>query len=201
MKRRIISISFILSILALSFISCDKEPVDDNDPDYFLTFEDVVSFDYDYLKRNETKKLHFYEVECTLNGLVSVNDPENIYIVESTTIAVDDNTVYEITTDYKTADWTKITIPGHWAGCFTIPDPTAMNITFDEAVEILKSQTDFSVPASDKCTFRHPLGANTTTMYIFGSNNDFVGIDAMTGEVRKVSSSSFFSEEEEETEE
>lgn len=172
-----------LIFAALSFVSCQ----DDNHPslgDTGLSFEEMVKYDFDFLKSRGTKPYHFYEVECQLNGTIDELKEMDAKIVFSRSIGAMDNVVYFMDTDMTAKSRSYSQVSGHWAGCFTIPDPTAVKVTFKEAVYYLRAKSDLELPHSDKMTFRHPIGLFGNPMYIFGDTGTrFIAVDANTGEV------------------
>lgn len=183
-------ILFFIGIAALLFAGCHKI-----EKDTYLTFEKAISADFELLKAKATTGMpNFYEFECVLNGNISVMAPKDVKILTSKAVGSCGHTVYFFDTDFVTETRKEDSASGSWFGSFTIPDPTAMAISFSKAVEILFGQTEFPVPASDKMTFRHPMGTFKNPLYIFGSNHSsYVAVDAMTGEILSLDANSSLS--------
>lgn len=188
MKKNVIRITAAV-LASLSLIACHKDTPDNPDgPE--TTFEEVLKANRDFFqKQSPTGEYFFYEVECILNGKFSELPADSIHVKTARSIAgLNDGTkdmVYYIDTDFETGTNTVSSEPGHWEGSFFIEDWDAITITFQDAVRILKSQAILDLPASDKCTFRHPMGNVPHPLYIFGSSQakPFVGVDAVTGQI------------------
>lgn len=150
-----------------------------------MTLEQVIEADYAHIKEvSAGSQVYFYETECVLNGIISGMEARDVKVLFSTSIAAAGYNVYFFETNFETGTTVESSVRGSWAGSFTIPDPTEMSISFDEAVGILLGQTAIPVPASDKMTFRHPQGTLPNPLYIFGSNHThYAGVDAVTGTV------------------
>lgn len=185
-------LSFLSLALLMALSGCEKSSVEDPRPlfdDSYPSFEQVVKADFAYLQSLPGDgQSYFYETECVLSGAISEMEAEDVRILSSTTIGSRSKVVYFLETDFTTGIREESSTPGAWAGTFSIDDPTVMPIGFSEAVGILLSQTQVPVPASDKMTFRKPMGTLPNPLYIFGSNHSFyVGVDGVTGEVYALS--------------
>lgn len=176
----------IICLAAILLTSCKK------DGEGFVvrpwTLEQEIAYNMNYFCQQHSEadnNVYFYEVQCVLNGKLAELDAKDVRIKSSTTIANVGQYCHQVFTDYASGVRQTNIIPGTWVGSFTINDPTAFKITFEQAVEIVKNATDLQTPNSDKLTLRHPLGNIKNPLYIFGSSSErlYVAVDAMTGEV------------------
>lgn len=180
-----------LAVMVLAMASCKQNKDSKTPEEKELTFEDVLKADYDHLYQQGTGEKFFYEIECELNGKLSELAPEDVKIVSAKSIGVVDDVVYYGYTDFETGETVYDSEPGRWAGSFNIPDISVVEVSFKEAVEILKGQGVILVPDTQKMTFRHPVGTAPNPMYIFGtgSGSSYVAVDAVSGAIGRMKSS------------
>lgn len=172
----------LLSVIGIIFCltSCQKE-------EEALTFESVIAEDFSFINNTagSSTKAHFYEAQCVLNGKLKQTAADDVKLKSIETVTAANGNVYLTTTDVETGSkFRDIHENASWVGSYSI-DPTIVKISFKQAVSIVKTQTEYPAPDSDKMTFRHPLGSIANPLYIFGSTteNYYVSVDAMTGEV------------------
>ena len=156
------------------------------------TFVEYLTEDFEYVQSlaNDSTHVALYEVETVLNGNVSETPAEELAIVSSMTVWAVEDTVYYKTRTWETGEVVLEKEAGVWAGDFALEHPD-LYIDFDKAVEYLyRAAADSLVvlPAGDKMTFRRPVGPDDLApLYIFGTTGtNFVGVNAVTGEVKAV---------------
>lgn len=176
----------VICLTAVLLTSCKK------DGEGFVvrpwTLEQEIAYNMDYFSQQHSEadnNVYFYEVQCVLNGKLAELDAKDVRIQSSLTVANVGRFCHQISTDFVSGIRQTNIIPGTWAGSFTIDNPTALKISFDQAVELIKNAKDIQTPNSNKMTLRHPLGTTINPLYIFGSTSEglYVSVDAMTGEV------------------
>ena len=160
----------------------EKEPVPEP---IEKTFTEYVLDDFEYAKSQATDsdRVFFYEVQGVLNG--ELDTLTDVKVDSMITVFQVGYSAHELCRNLITKDTVEIIHENQpWYGSFDLK-AVDFPITFEKAVELIKADTVFDAPASNKFVLRHPLGAYPNPVWIFGSTryDYYVHVDAITGEV------------------
>lgn len=175
----IAAIAVVLVFGILYFVKSKDEPVAEP------TFNEYMMQDFEFAQTlsSPTAAIRFYEVQTVLNGNLDTLAPENVKVVQSTSVFTKCDTVYFLTRTAGVEGFELDSTFGIWVDSSPILDMN-VNISFEDAV---KAMYEYGVvPAGDKMVFREPITPDVREpLYIFGTyDSRFVGVNSATREVK-----------------